>query len=106
MPLYTSSSDPPIQFSLPSRLRPAICALLGAAVLIYAGGEAAAIVGLGHISTIHKRIMSEARHSEHIHSANPGKPKMLMMAGNSLLLHAIDFPRLAKGVTTKFQISR
>jgi hypothetical protein len=88
------------------RVTRATWALIAAALLVYAGAEAAASVGLGRISRIHQRIMIEKHEALLMrHSPDPSKRNVLFL-GNSLLLEGVDFPRFANDVSPRLAAKR
>ena len=83
-----------------------ILLLLVLLMLLVLSTELIAKFGLEHISKIHRRMMGEARAASQIHHAGPGKPRTVLLVGNSLLLQGIDLPRIQREEAANFRISR
>jgi hypothetical protein len=86
--------------------RRAIRMLLAGAFLLCVCVETAATFGLERISRIHQRIMSDERGARSLSPAAPGKPKTLLLVGNSLLLAGLDPDLLRSGVAGQYDPTR
>ena len=87
-------------------LRRAAWTLLALVVLLCVSAEAIAIVGMEHVSKIHRRIMMESRQAESLRKAGAGQPPVVLMVGNSLLLEGVDLPSLTEKLRGVYQLRR
>jgi len=65
--------------------------------------EAAARIGLGRLSQIHRRILQDKSAAIAVRPARTGEPKTMLFCGNSLLLEGVDFHQLGAAVSSRFR---
>jgi hypothetical protein len=106
MLLSTSSSEPSGLQQAHAPFRRAIRMLLAGTFLLCVCVEIAATFGLERISRIHQRIMSDERQARSLSRAVPGKPKTLLLVGNSLLLAGLDPDLLRSGLAGQYDPTR
>lgn len=87
-------------------LRRAARTLLALVTLLCVSAEAIAVVGMEHVSKLHRRIMTESRQAESLRKAGTGQPPVVLIVGNSLLLEGVDLPRLTEELRGVYQPRR
>ena len=97
MPLSTSSSN--VAAARPGGpggpgLTGGTWLLFALTALLLTGVELVSNYGFNHISAIQRRTVRDVAEARHLRPAPPGQPATALFAGNSLMLHGIDVPRL------------
>jgi hypothetical protein len=101
-----SSSEAPVLQRTRAPFQRAIRILLTGLILVCGCVELTARFGLERISKIHQRIMGDERGARGLRHAPPGKPKTLLLVGNSLLLAGLDPDLLRAGVAGQYRPAR
>ena len=83
-----------------------IVLLLVLAVVFCAVVEGVTALFFGRVSRIEKRRETEYRAASAIQSAKPRHKNSVLVAGNSLLLHGVDFPELRRTLGPDVELSR
>lgn len=100
MPLFTSNSRGQQAGTFH------IVLLLVLGVVFCAAVEGVTKVSFGRVSHVEKRRETEYGAALAIHSAKPRHKTSVLVAGNSLLLHGVDFPELEKNLGPGFELNR
>jgi len=100
MPLSTSNSDRPQAGKLHIVLLLALCALFCVAV------EVVTAHFFGRVSRVEMRRETEYGAAFSIKSAKAYQKKSVLVAGNSLLLHGVDFPELRRALGPGVELNR
>jgi hypothetical protein len=102
MPLSISSSEPPKG----RRTRRAIITLISAAALLLSAAEYGARFEFPRISRIQRRIRQDQRDALAIGAPAPGAVPVLLLVGNSLLLHGLDYPAIRADLAPDARVVR
>ncbi len=104
MPLSISSSEPATART--GRITRVTWALIAGAVVLYASAELLARFGLEQVSTMHRRLLQEARAANAFHKSPSPSKKTVLLLGNSLLLEGVDMERLHAGLEPRYEVQR
>ena len=109
MPLSISSSEGsqllPAHTALPRIGRATIMAI-ASMVLVLLGSEALSRYAFPRISQIESRITSDEREVMSMHPARPDSVPTILLAGNSLLLRGLEYPKIREDMVPHARVFR
>jgi hypothetical protein len=110
MPSSISSSEPEDRRAptgeTKARLRSATIALIASVVLVMLGAEVLSRYAFPRISQIEGRINGDERQAMSIRAPAPGSPPIVLLLGNSLLLRALDYPKIQTEMAPDARVAR
>jgi len=87
-------------------LRLATIAVIGLFVLVLLGAEILSRYAFPRISQIEGRIRRDEYQAMSIRAPAPGSPPTVLLAGNSLLLRGLDYPKIRTAMATEARVIR
>lgn len=110
MPLSTSSSDVTRQDAVAVRferqIRRATVAAISSVLLVLMAAEFVSRYIFPRFSQIEARIESDEREAMSIHAPRVGSVPVVLLAGNSLLLRGLDYPRIRREMAPEAKVVR
>jgi hypothetical protein len=100
------ADGPPPAGSTDPRFRRATVALIASVLVILLGAEILSRYAFPRISQIESRIRSDEHQAMSIRAPVPGSTPIVLLAGNSLLLRGLDYPKIRTEMAPDAQVVR